>query len=324
MNRIKMGVLMLSSLVLVQVQALTLVEARAKIGAAVNDAKVMAETTAALNAADQVAFLRQVNEAIGKMPGSDSERTAKFYAANKAALTNAKKGNLSDMLAETFATVSPEALTVINERFAQELFSRSAGSGLTDAQFEKIAKTNMAKIEKRTAGESDADARNTFAILMFVRASKGSPANLPDTLVDGLANAAARQTAKTEWIPAALGKDQPKDYSPLLGTVEAVVSPVSVDILNVGPNAGRVSLLAELAAPVSKDVQPGRINNPAIFGGGAFGLNGASDGLTTSGINRVPRWVGPNDGIPNEEPDGTYSRDPGKLQEPRGYQNQVL
>lgn len=313
MNRIKMCVLMLTSLVFAQVQALTLVEARAKIGAAVNDAKVMAETTAALNAADQVTFLRQVNEAIGKMPGSDSERTAKFYAANKAALTNAKKGNLSEMLAETFATVSLEALTVINERFAQELFSRSSGSGLTDAQFEQIAKTNVAKIEKRTAGESDAAERNTFAVLMFVRASKGTPANLADTLVDGFADAASRQTAKTEWIPAALGKNQPKDYSPLLGASEAVDSPVFVDIRNVGASFGRASLLAELAAPVSKDAKPGQINNPAVFGGETFGLNGASDNLASddlsaSGLYRVPRWFGPDDEI--EEPGGYPNQTP--------------
>lgn len=309
---LRIGILTVASVALIQAQALTLVEARTKIGAAVNDPKVMAETTAALNAADQVTFLGQVNEAIGKLPGSEESRTQKYYAANKAALTNAKKGNLSALLAETYATVSVESLEAINGKLAKELFNRSTGSGLTDAQFVQIAEANLAKIEKRTAGSDDAAQRKALAIKFFVSASNGSPANLENTLANGGSDAKARETAKNS--PAK--------------TEKSGEAPVVVDIQNFGANAGRMSLLTELAAPIAKDAKPGQINNPAVFGGGAFGLNGASDGdnLANSGFNRVPRWVGANDGW--DEDEGT--RDPGKLpnrrgesvNEPGGYQNQ--
>ncbi len=318
MNTMKLGIIMFSCAAIVQAHALTLVEARAKIGDAANDAKVMAETTAALSAADQVTFLGQVNEAIGKMPGAEADRVAKFYAANKAALANSKKGNLSNLLAETYATVSLEALTVINERFASELFSRStAGTSLTDAQFEQIAKSNMAKIQERTASASDSAERNTFAILMFVRASNGAPANLSETLVNDLPNAEARQMAKVEWIPAALGKDQPKDYAPLLGSTEAEVSPI-VDIQVYGPNVMRMNLLTELTTVSSANAaNVGAFNNPNFL------YDGVLDPIGDTGINRLPRWVKPNDGLKKNE-DGTYDRDHGSLDEPRGYQNQII
>lgn len=317
MNTMRLGVLILSCAALVQAHALTLVEARAKIGEAANNSRVMAETTAALSAADQVTFLAQVNEAISKMPGSDSDRAAKFYAANKAALTNSKKGNLSNLLAETYATVPLEALTVINERFATELFSRSSGSGMTDAQFEQISKINMAKVQKRTDGASDAAERNTFAILMFVRASNGSPANLATTLVEGMPEVQSRKTALAEWIPAALGEGQPKDYSPLLGSTEAEVSPI-VNIQVYGPNVQRMNLLTELTMVDSSTAQKaGTFNNPNFL------MDGVLDPIGDTGINRLPRWVKPNDGI-HQNPDGTWDRDRGSLDEPRGYQNQRI
>ncbi len=319
MNTKKLAVLIGVCAALVQAHALTLVEARAKIGDAANDAKVMAETTAALSAADQVTFLAQVNEAISKMPGSESDRTAKYYAANKAALTNAKKGNLSNLLAETYATVSLESLVVINERFATELFSRAAGSGMTDAQFEQIAKSNMAKIQSRTAAGSESAERNTFAILMFVRAANGSPANLADTLINDMPDAQARQMAKAEWIPAALGDGQPKDYAPLLGSGEAEVAPI-VDIQVYGPNIKRMNLLTELSSIDSaKGLQTGSFNNPIFLSDGVL------DPIGDTGINRLPRWVDPNDGIHQNE-DGTWNtdRNHGGLDEPRGYQNQTI
>lgn len=317
MNTMKLGVLILSCAALVQAHALTLVEARAKIGEAANNPQVMAATTAALGAADQVTFLAQVNEAIAKMPGSDSERAAKFYAANKAALTHAKKGNLANLLAESFATVSLDALTVINERFAAELFNRSTGSGMSDAQFEQIAKSIMTKVQGRTEGGSDAAERNTFAILMFVHASNGSPANLPETLIAGLPDAQSRQIATAEWVPAALGKDQPKDYAPLLGSVDAEVAPVA-DIQVYGPNVQRLNLLSELTSLTSANAQSaGAFSNPNFL------MDGVLDPIGDTGINRLPRWVDVNDGL-HQNPDGTWDRNSGGLDEPRGYQNQRI
>ena len=86
------------------------------------NAQTLRETMAKVSPADQDALLAEVNEAIAKMPGNDEVKGAMFYAANSAAVRSAAPGNLATVLAEVFATVPPEFLTDINERFQYLLF----------------------------------------------------------------------------------------------------------------------------------------------------------------------------------------------------------
>ena len=117
------GILCLSA----QVRAaIPLAEARAKIDTAVSDAKAMTALMKQLSAEDQVSFLGDVNAAVSKMPGAKEERAAAFLNVNSAALRTAAKGNTATLLAEVYATVSPEALTVLNKHFADNLFNRAA------------------------------------------------------------------------------------------------------------------------------------------------------------------------------------------------------
>ena len=231
------------------VLAQTLAEARGKIDQAIGDAAVMGEQVKGLSAAEQKQFLADVNKAISDMPGSVEEKAAKFLNANKAALKSAQKGNLPTLLAEVFATVPPEALTVINERFASDLLNRAANPKVTytDDQFTNIAVSAMQKINDRAAEVDNSTIRSVFGILTFLRASNGSPADLVDTLVDMMKDDASKKLAKEEWIPAALGGETEKpDYEPLLSAADVIRAPcVERSLVIAGPQFHE-ALLADL------------------------------------------------------------------------------
>ena len=224
---IMIGLAALATVLVSEVDAASLAEARGKIAEAVKDSSTMTSLVKDLSAEDQVSFLSDVNQAIAKMGGSVEEKTALFLDANTAAMKGAQKGNMNALLAETMATASPEALTVINERFASDLFNRDADptKRYSDAEFTKIATDTMAKIQERNAGNDAEGVRDTFGILMFLRASNGTPEDLCDKLVANLPDEETRDLAKNEWIPAAMGWEQEKSYEPMLGAIGAGEAP---------------------------------------------------------------------------------------------------
>jgi hypothetical protein len=237
-----------------QDKVVALAEARAGIGDVISKPAQMTVVMKRLSAADQTSFLAEVNSAIAKMPASNEERTAKFLDVNAAALKGAKKGNLANLLAEVFATVPPESLTVVNERFAADLFNRSANPTrtITDAQFTDIAKNLFKKVQERNGTSDEAAVRNTFAILMLLRASNGTPQSLRDTLVAEMTDAEARKLAQDEWISPAMGLGQDKTYDPMLGASDAGSAPSPEVVLQLANAQSMQSLLADFnAAPES-------------------------------------------------------------------------
>lgn len=254
-------------------------------------------TISQLSAADQAAFVAEVNEAIGKMPGSDEAKAAAYYAANKAAVSGATKENRAAVLAEVFATVPPEFLTDVNERFATELFSRN--EEMSDEKFAEIAKSAMTTIIARCQKAENAGVRETFAILMFLRASGGSPADLADTLVAQLPEASVREQAKNEWIKPAMGDGQEQTYDPMLGVAQAGEEPDHAIVMNLtGAPQVMDALLADLQAASS-----GMAPSAANMGAGAFvapGIAGIAPNSDQAdiGLNRVPRgYVQSKDGV---------------------------
>lgn len=237
-------------------ERMSLADARGNIDVVIASPSAMTETVKRLSPEDQRLFLGEVNAAIGKMPGSPERKAAKFMEINRAALKGADKGNMSNLLAEMYATASIESLTIINERFGSELFNRAARSDVTftDEQFEKIAVSVMKKVRERTATIDNSNVRNTLAALMFIRASNGSPKDLPRKLVDGF-DPAARETALNDWIPSAMGADgdsaQAGDYEAMLGEADAGARP------NVG-------VVLRLYAPQMLDVMLVDLSNGII------------------------------------------------------------
>lgn len=274
------GVAALASVAMAQEKTISLADASAKIAEAAESSDAMASIMKQLSAADQVAFLSKVNAAIAKQPGSQDEAAAKYLAANSAALKNAKKDNVPALLAETYATVPPEALTVINERFASDLFNRAADPSkpVSDEQFTKIATDTMKTIQDRNASADNAGVRDTFAILMFLRASNGTPADLSDKLVANLPDEKTQEYAKNEWIPPAMSAD--KNYEPMLGASDAGEAPDAARVLELAYDMTTTALLSDLS---SKDNE---------FAGALFtqGLTGVAS-FGTSGLDRVPRTM---------------------------------
>ena len=206
---------------------MSLADARNLISAIVNGEKGVSMTAVMkdLSAEDQKQFLAEVNKAIGELPASVEERTAKYLNLNNEAVRAGKEtGNIAPLLAETFATVAPEALTVINERFAVDLLNRSANpkETYTDEQFTKISTELIKVVNERVKETDNGSTRSTFAMLMMIRASNGSPVDLADKLVETLESDEAKELAKNEWIPAALGKDgREQGYEPILASADA-------------------------------------------------------------------------------------------------------
>lgn len=225
--------------------AMTLQAAKGQIPGAVANPAKMAEIMKELSEDDQIEFLALVNAAIGELNASADEKAALYLAVNEAALKAHGEGNLQSLLATTFATVPPESLTVLNEQLAKDLFNRNADPTrpISDGDFAALAKEAMEAIATRASDTDDAAARTAFAVMMFVRASEGSPADLRESLAETISDPAARELALSDWIPAALGEQGAEpSYDPILGAVDAEVS---------APDSENVSAIAAEAAATS-------------------------------------------------------------------------
>ena len=290
---------------------ISLADARGKIDKAIESPAVMGELMKRLSAEDQVKFLADVNKAIGDMPASSEERTAKFLNINHVALTAAQKGNTTALLAEVFATVSPDALPVISERFAIDLVNRAANPNVTytDEQFSKLATEVMNKINDRTEETDNGSARSTFAILMFGRASNldgDSLEKFQDALVDTLKHDDAKEIAREEWIPAATGKDgREQGYEPLLASADAGRRPDFAKVLVIAGPQYLDSILADLTgkntdplsfvdtrSPVLDAVENTLITTQPMMGADVPGAAGAAGNAAAGGGQELNQNTG--------------------------------
>ena len=281
---------------------ISLADARGKIDKAIESPAVMGELMKRLSAEDQVKFLADVNKAIGDMPASSEEKTAKFLNINHVALTMAQKGNTTALLAEVFATVSPDALPVISERFAVDLVNRAGNPNVTytDEQFKKLATDVMEKINDRTEETDNGSVRSTFAILMFGRASNldgDSLEKFQDALVDTLKHDDAKELAREEWIPAATGKDgREQGYEPLLASADAGRRPDFAKVLVIAGPQYLDSILADITgknvdemsfidtrSPVLDAVENPLIAAQPILGADRAGAAGAAGNAAAGG-----------------------------------------
>lgn len=266
-------------------------EWHALVGDCAQNPQTLKQTIGKLSADDQLAFVQEVNAAISKMPGSNEEKGAAFYNANRAAVSGAGKENLKAVLAEVYATVPVEYLTEINERFAKELFSRTANPAHvpTDPEFIELSTNTMAVVIERCQKSEDASVRETFAALMLIRASGGTPSDLAQTLVSQFPNAQDRDTALNDWIKPAMGDGQEQSYDNMLAAAQASNDePDHTVVLQLaGSSQIPEALLSDLAAPSDSSTPASSV------GAGAFlppGVAGTSAGENDSAdLNRIPR-----------------------------------
>ena len=223
----------------------SLAEARQKIGQVIEDSSLMTEVMKTLSPSDQVAFLGEVNAAIARVPGSVEARTAAFLNVDNAALRSAKEGNLSALVAEVFATASIEALPVLSERFAEDLFNRDSAQ-ISDAQFVKVAEMTMAAVNARTADVDSGDVRSAFAALMFIRASNSNADEIFKPIAETVPEK-SRKLATTEWLPEALGRDgKEQSYDALFAVANGGIVPEIVRTLEIAGPQFHAVLLSDL------------------------------------------------------------------------------
>jgi len=294
------GAMAIASVLFAQDKTMSSADARGKIGDIISNPASMTSVMKQLAAADQASFLADVNAAISKMPGSPEEKTSKFVAVNTAALKGAQKGNLTTLVAEVFATVPPESLTAINESFAAGMFNRKADPSktYTDDQYVQISTNLLAVVQERNATADNAGVRNTFAILMLIRGSEGSPADLRDTLVGSLNDAETRSLAQNEWISPALGIGQEKTYDPMLGAADAGKQP-DLDMVVISPfSSSADALLSDLASEGSLTDASSSITalaSPAFGDPNSMDIADGVNPLTSSAsLSRLPRTMDPN------------------------------
>ena len=271
------------------VKVLSLTEARAQIGNVVENPDSLTDLMKSVAADDQATLLGDVNTAIANVPGSAEMRAATYVKANCAALKGAAKWNMLTLLAETFATVKVEDLTLLNERYAADVFNRAADPKHTymDEQFVTIASNAMVKIRKRLEGSDAAGVRDAFAVLMFVRASNGTLSDLKDILVEGMADEEAKKLAKEEWLPEALAEGELKSYEPMLGYADAGKMPDPVVAMRVLNTQQFEAMISDLAATmIGRDGKP--VSDLCV--GKEF--TGDRDTYTQDiGLDRVPRTL---------------------------------
>ena len=319
------------------VKQISLADARGRIDRAIENPKVMADTMRGLTAEDQKQFLADVNKAISDMPGSVEEKSALFLNANSAALRSAAEGNLKTLVAEVFATVPPESLTVIAERFAIDLFNRDAGGAgkYTDQQFTQIATETLKAVNERTAETDNGSARSAFAIIMFIRASNSSIPELADALIDTLQHDDAKEMARSEWIPSALGKDgRTQGYEPLLASADAGRRPDQEFVLIiagpqhlesvladlVGKNTDQMSFI-ETRTPILDAVDNKLIMQNPTLGGDVVGQAGAAGNAAEGGGQELgPQGENPRPDPVNPDPTPTPTPDPPQPDPPQPYQ----
>lgn len=285
-------------------QALTLAEARGKIGECIADAKVMTSTMKELSPADQVAFVAEVNAAIASMPGSTEAMVATALNVNRAAMVGAAKGNVSSILAEVYATVPAEALPAITESFATDLFNRSADSTVTytDEQFEKIATTIMKKVVERLTSVEGGDARAICAAAMMVKASGDTPsAGIVDAVVAVLPEA-TQENAKKQILAMTSPDAQDSSY-------DTVVEEANAD--NPHP---KFDVIIRIAGPQRLDALIADVND------GMPELHGYAEHLNSQRPYDIDNIIEPaTTGGAVVEPKGD-----GTIDEPQGYQNQTI
>ena len=288
-------VVAMAAVMAMRVFALSLADASAKIADVVKNPESIAAIMKDLSKEDQVKFLGRVNLAVSKTRESAETKTAKFIAITRAALKSSN-GNLKELVAETFATISPASLAVLNEYLAANLFRRNANPArpISDERMKLLAVETMKVVQARNAGNNNSSVRDVFAILMFLRSAGATPSDLADTLISQLSDREARTLAREDWIPAAMGVGREKSYDPILAACDAVAVKNAVNFF--GPEIFTGTLLADLNPTLAEDGTPVIVQTEKFLDPNKYAL--PSEG--TAGLNRIP------------------------MHEPGGYRGQIL
>ena len=295
----------------------------ARVGECAQNPATLKQVIAQLSPADQKAFLAEVNTAISQMPGSPEAQSARFLAANRAAVSGVAPAERLGVLSEVFATVPAEHLPEITERFSLELFNRNADTTrtFTDAEYEKISKDALTAISERCESAENGGVRSTFAAMMFVKASGGGEGveSLKESLVEALPES-VQAAAKNEWIPAATAETP--NYDAILGAAQAGEQPDHAVVTQVSPIQTRNSLIGELVDVAANEKETSSASTATATASTDSSQGDNQDQLVADiGILQTPkviydRYIPPNTA---ENPGSKPKENPVYYYEPKDY-----
>ncbi len=230
---------------------------------------------------DQVEFVRAVNLSMRSYQASTPEkRLNTIYVVNRDAVRAAPEKERKAVIAEVFATAPMDVLPMISDRFANELFSRkAAGFDDKDDSFVEFASATLMRVRNRlfsgVSREQFPGARSAFAVICFLKASEGKPADLRQSFLFYVLSG-SQELARKVWIPAALGEDgQAPSYQPILDAGYKGEEPEHANTHPMAnPELGNLLVGSDLRVANAKDV-----SSPTPLITGAPG----------QGLNRVPR-----------------------------------
>lgn len=235
---------------------------------------------------DQVEFVRAVNKSMEDYEASTPEkRLLTIYAVNRDAVRGAPDAERKAVIAEVFATAPFDALPMITDRFAEELFSRkAAGFGENDDSFLEFTSATLMRIRNRLSTvpyEKLPGTRSAFAVICFLKASGGKPEDLKTSLLFYVMTGTQEITRK-EWIPAALGEDgKPPSYQPMLEAGYKGEEPPHQNLHPMSPvELGNLQVGSDLRVGNAKDISSPK--PVETWHGVPWGPQGA-------GMNRAPR-----------------------------------
>lgn len=196
------------------------------VGAAAQDKGMLNSAFLELDKDDKVNLVRSMNQTFTK--DSDKDETAEqqakriktVYALNRDAVRAAKDADKKLVIAEVFATAPMEALPTITDGFAKEVFTRAMMNlSEKDDSFVEFAAATLLRVNSRLRQLPTRrlpGARSVFAVISFLKASGGNPADLRDQLLFYVLTGSTT-LARTQWIPAAMGDDgKPASYQQIL------------------------------------------------------------------------------------------------------------
>lgn len=264
---------------------------------------------------DQVEFVRAVNKSMETYKASTPERRLlTIYAVNRDAVRSSSPREKKAVIAEVFATAPMDALPMISDRFATELFCRkAAGFSEKDDSFVEFMSATLMAVRTRVA-QMPVDlfpgARSAFAVISFLKASEGKPADLRTSILFYILTG-SQEISRKEWIPAALGDDgKVPSYQPILDAGYRGEEPPHVNGHPMSPvELGNLQVGSDLRVENAKD-----ISSPQPL----YSMREYEAGLQTgpgTGINRVPRpavqdpdspWYRRRRGDKPDEEDETY------------------
>ena len=124
------------------------------------------------------------------------------------------------MIAEVFATVPPEYLTIVSEKLAQTVLNRK---NMKKPLFITITTNTLHAITERCEKGENAGVREAFAALTFLKGMGEQPTQSDiNTMLSQMGDPKSRETAASEWIGPALGTGgNAQSYDPMLGAANA-------------------------------------------------------------------------------------------------------